>query len=235
MCCPAGSPIRRRSTSGGREIVSAHGTDDGAQISGGNSGLRLCQWRHGLHRLHRLSQSGGTASNTTVSSGGTEIVLSGGTDIGATIVASGTVTVSSGGTFELTSGTTGLPTLLAGATLEVGSGAVFSGDGQQRCQVKVLSGGTDSGITVSSGGTEIVFAGGTASATVIDGSEIVLSGGVASGTIVSSGGTEIVSAGGTASETTVSSGGTLDVSVRRARRSDDDLQRRQRDRQRPRH
>ena len=167
-----------------------------------------------------------------MSSGGTEIVLSGGTDLGATI--SGTVTVSSGGTFELTSGTTGLPTLLAGATLEVGSGAVFSGTVSSGVKVKVLSGGTDSGITISSGRHRDCVCGRDRQRH--HGSErrhrdrLVrrrrqrhdreqrrhrdrVAGGTASGATVSSGGTLDVLSGGLADPTTIYSGGREIVSA----------------------
>ena len=50
----------------------------------------------------------------------------------------------------------------AGATLEVDSGYVFSGTVNSGIKVEILSGGTDGGATVSSGGREIVLADGTA-------------------------------------------------------------------------
>jgi autotransporter passenger strand-loop-strand repeat protein len=82
----------------------------------------------------------------------------------------------------------------------------------------VLSGGsqTDLGTTVatvvSSGGTEIVSSGGTASNTVIStgGSLVVGSGGVADPTVISSGGSETVSSGGTDLGALISGGTQLD-------------------------
>jgi autotransporter passenger strand-loop-strand repeat protein len=64
---------------GGSETVSAGGTDDGAQISGGTQTVF------------------GLASGATVSSGGTETVSSGGTATSTTISNGGTEYVSSGG------------------------------------------------------------------------------------------------------------------------------------------
>ena len=106
-------------SSGGSVVVSAHGTDDGAQISGGR------QLDYGLasggtiFTGSQVVEAGGTASGTTVSSGGSATVLSGsGRRSTSTIIAGGTLTVSSGGTFEFTDGATGTPIALAGATLE---------------------------------------------------------------------------------------------------------------------
>jgi autotransporter passenger strand-loop-strand repeat protein len=198
---------------GGTEVISVGGIDDGALISGGRQLDFGVASGATIFTGSQVIEAGGTASDTTVSSGGAETVLSGGTAIGTTIVAGGTVTVSSGGTFEFTSGTTGMPVVRAGATLEVGSGYVFSGSVGSGVKLEILSGGADNGATVSSGGREIVFAGGTARATVLKGTEIVSSGGTTVGTTVSSGGTEIVSAGGTDSGTTVSSGGREIVSA----------------------
>jgi autotransporter passenger strand-loop-strand repeat protein len=69
-------------------------------------------------------------------------------------------------------------------------------------------GGTASGTTVSSGGTQDVY--GTAVGTVINsgGTEYVYSGGSASGTTINSGGTETVNSAGSVSGTTINSGGT---------------------------
>jgi len=75
--------------SGGSETISAGGTDGGAQISGGT------QFDYGtatgvtVFTGSQVVESGGTASDTTVSNGGTEIVSSGGTDGGATISVGG--------------------------------------------------------------------------------------------------------------------------------------------------
>ncbi|HMK90154.1 MAG TPA: Hint domain-containing protein [Methylocystis sp.] len=72
----------------------------------------------------------------------------------------------------------------------------------------VTSGRTSSGVVLSSGSTEYVFAGGVAVSTVVSngGTDIVYSGGIVRDTIVSNGGTEYVS-GGVASATIISSGG----------------------------
>jgi autotransporter passenger strand-loop-strand repeat protein len=64
---------------------------------------------------------------------------------------------------------------------------------------------------VSSGGFEYVFAGGSASGTVISNSGVAIDLGTASGTMVLSGGTDIVEAGATETGAMVSSGGNQTV------------------------
>ena len=75
-------------------------------------------------------------------------------------------------------------------------------------KVEVLSGGTDSGGAINSGGTLIIEHGGTDIATTIskNGTGIVFFGGAASGVTILSGGTEIVATGGTASIAAATSG-----------------------------
>jgi len=132
--------------SGGNEIISGHGPMMALRSPRQAARLWPCERSDDLHWLANC-RSGRTASNTTVSSSGTETVLSGGTAIGATIVTGGKVTVSSGGTFELTSGAVGAPVVRPGATLEIGSGYVFSGTVNSGIKVEVLSDGADIGAT----------------------------------------------------------------------------------------
>ena len=77
----------------------------------------------------------------------------------------------------------------------------------------ILTGGVASGITVGSGGTEIVLSGGEdVSGTILKGGAVIVSsGGTASGTTVSGGGQLIVAASGTAiiTGTVTNPGGTL--------------------------
>jgi autotransporter passenger strand-loop-strand repeat protein/uncharacterized repeat protein (TIGR03803 family) len=191
---------------GGTEIVSSGGTDLGAQISGGS------QFDFGLASGTTvfagalIVESGGSAPNTIVKSGGTEILYSGGSTPG--------LTLSSGATLELVDGAAAPVALAAGDILLVGSGTRFSGTVSKGVTVEVLSGGVDSGATVAAGGKLTIFAGGTDSgAKVSGGTEIVSSGAVANGTIVKAGGAEIVAAGGTLSGVTISGGGTEIVSA----------------------
>jgi autotransporter passenger strand-loop-strand repeat protein len=81
--------------------------------------------------------------------------------------------------------------------------------------VEVVSGGTASGTTVSSGGSGTVMSGGTASGVIVysGGSEVISSGGAVNGATLSGGFLEIKS-GGTASGSTItfsSAGGTLQL------------------------
>jgi autotransporter passenger strand-loop-strand repeat protein/uncharacterized repeat protein (TIGR03803 family) len=104
---------------GGTEIVSSGGTDLGAQISGGS------QFDFGLASGTTvfagalIVESGGSAPNTIVKSGGTEILYSGGSTPG--------LTLSSGATLELIDGAASPVALVAGDILLVGSGTRFSG------------------------------------------------------------------------------------------------------------
>jgi autotransporter passenger strand-loop-strand repeat protein len=124
----------------------------------------------------------GSASGTVIGSGGTEIVLPGGVDSGAT--------VSSGG-LQMVLGSA------VGATVSIGGTQVVSATGR-------ASG------TRLNGGFEVVY--GSASGSILSsgGAEVVLSGGVDSGAKVNSGGIEIVFSGGNASAPTIS-GGTLEI------------------------
>ncbi len=80
--------------------------------------------------------------------------------------------------------------------------------------MSVLAGGTAVGTVVSSGGSAFVSSGGVESSTVDrGGSDVVSTGGVARLTTVSSGGNEVVSSGGVASGTIIRSGGFERVSA----------------------
>ena len=91
--------------------------------------------------------------------------------------------VSSGGTIEFVGGGTGSATLSVGAILELGPGYVASGNVTAANLVKVLSGGTQSGGAILSGGILDILTGGVVSGITVSGggTEIVLSGGTASG------------------------------------------------------
>jgi autotransporter passenger strand-loop-strand repeat protein len=123
-------------------------------------------------------QSGGTALNTIVSSGGYTRVS------GAAL----NTTISSGGNLEVDAGGSALTTVVSSA------GNMYQ-----------AFGGYVSGLTVSRGGQ--VQIGGTATAIVDNGGgDNVFSAGTAVGTVVVNGGSESVNAGGVASGTVVSGG-----------------------------
>jgi autotransporter passenger strand-loop-strand repeat protein/autotransporter-associated beta strand protein len=155
-----------------------------------------------------LILSGGTASDTIVSSGGTLDVLSGGLADPTIIYAFGQEVVSAGGIDNgalISGGDQDVYGSAVGATVFAGAQFLFQG-----VQI-VESGGVASGTVVNSDGVQYVY--GSASGTVVSsgGNEYIESGGVASGTVVKSGGSEDVVYGGVASGTVVSSGGTIDL------------------------
>ncbi len=129
--------------------------------------------------------SGGSAANSTVGSGGTLIVLPGGSATGPSFAS---------GSFDLDG---------AGVAL-VSSDAVIS-----------AVTGTLSGATVGGGDFAIVMAGGTlAGGTVTSGGNATDTvGGTVSGTVVSSGGQITVSSGGVALSTSAVSAGEITVSA----------------------
>jgi autotransporter passenger strand-loop-strand repeat protein len=191
--------------SGGLEVISAHGTDLGAQISGGEQDVSgLASGVTIFAGGSQVIESGGSATSTTVSNGGTLDVLSGGSAIGPHLLAGGTLViggtlsgyiVSSGVTLEVSGGTVSKTTVLSGGMLEL------------------LDGAAQSGTTISSGGTLEIGSGETLSGYLVSRGitlEAVLGGSVSS-TKVLSGGTLAVLSGGTANGITVSNGGTATI------------------------
>ena len=170
--------------------------------------------------------NGGTATDTTINSGGTQIATEGGNLAGTQTVNFGGV--ASGGALTGTQtvyGTARATTISSGGTQYVSSGGTASGVtinywGYQY----VSSGGVASGTIINSEGYQYVYSGGTAvSTTISNGTQNVNSGGTAAsttikggiqnvfngGTVVSttiSGGNQGVNSGGVASGTTISSG-----------------------------
>jgi autotransporter passenger strand-loop-strand repeat protein len=123
--------------------------------------------------------NGGTASGTSVSSGGAEIVSSGGVATSVTIVG-------------------GVQTVVRGGSA---NGTVVSSGGSE------IVSGTASGTVVDAGGSVVVWSGGTANALILNGgSATVMSGGAISGATISSG-TLVISSGGAALSSTVTFAG----------------------------
>jgi autotransporter passenger strand-loop-strand repeat protein len=148
-----------------------------------------------------------TAANTTVANGGTEIIFAG---------QGNSTTVSSGGTELVSSGGTAISTVLSsGGVQAVNNGATVSGTTVSIGGLEVVvSGGAANATTVLGGGVQIVgpgftaSAGGTASGTIIGsgGTQFVEFGGEASSTVIGSGGVQIIGSGGTASAAMLGSG-----------------------------
>ena len=127
--------------------------------------------------------------------GGTEIVSSGGTEVGGVVSSGGTVTVMSGG-------------VLSGETLSAGAILAFSGGTVSGAGATLTLGANTASTVVNwpaSGGSSAVI--GLGQAISAGGVITVLSGGSESGATVNSGGLLTVSSGGYASGATVNSGG----------------------------
>ncbi|QOZ34391.1 AIDA repeat-containing protein [Bradyrhizobium sp. CCBAU 53421] len=167
-----------------------------------------------------IVSSGGIARTTVISAGGTEVVMAGGTASATVISSGGTEVVSSGGTASgITVDSGGTLILIAGAnvtnvtsnggTVVIESAPVTVSSGSS---YTVSSGQTDTGDTVLNGGSMFVASGGTAvSTTVSSGGLLTISkGGNDTGTTVSSGGTEAVA--GSDTNAVVASGATMFVS-----------------------
>ena len=143
--------------------------------------------------------SGGTADNTTVSSGGSLVVSSGGT---ATNIVwtpcEGNLYVSDGGYVTFVSRY---------------SGAYFGGGGHLLSHAALLN-----GISFGSTGMMYLMSGGTANDTTIgsEGTMHISSGGTANDATITRWGRVLISSGGTANRTTINEGGRLDVYSRGA-------------------
>ena len=167
--------------------------------------------------------SGGRANNTTVNSGGMQVVFDGGSADHTTVATSGSQVVSGG---RLTSthvesnaaqhvyGGTVISTTLGGSGAcqnlsgGVASGTIINDAGASQN----INAGATAGNTIISSGTQYVSSGGTASGTTVSGgTQNILNSGTATGTILS-GGDQVVNDGGTGTGTTINSGGTQYVS-----------------------
>ena len=149
--------------------------------------------------------SGVTSDGDTVSSGGTEIVLSGGRVSGTGVDGGGVLVINSGGSGFLAA-LTGIP-----------------GSGANNLATEIVSrGGIVTETSVSSGGALVVSSGGLAVSTTVvstgvdaNSGGLVLSGakggGKASATVVSDGGQESVFSGGVDIGAIIASGGFLNI------------------------
>jgi autotransporter passenger strand-loop-strand repeat protein len=183
--------------SGGTEIVHRGGSDLGALISGGEQEVFGYASSATVFAGAQIVESGGSATDTTVSSGGMLELLGG--------AKAGGFTLNSGATLEIASGY-----VLGGAELPSDVTLAIAGGGTE----VVSSGGTASNTVVSSGGTVNVLSGDTTfeSATVFGGGRLnVLKGGTADFIAVSSGGALNV-AGTITSDVAIFSGGVETVS-----------------------
>jgi autotransporter passenger strand-loop-strand repeat protein len=150
---------------------------------------------------------GPTASHLTISRGGFDDILPGGTAISTTLTETGAETVFTGGVASFTTiSSGGVQTILSGG---IAVGAIVSSGGTQY----VDSSGAASNTTITLGGAEQIGFDATAFSTTIlsGGQEYINGGGSALDGTVSAGGYEVISGGGSATGTTVLSGGAIDL------------------------
>ncbi len=175
--------------SGGSEIVSTGGVDVGAQVNGGVQDLYGYASGATVFSGLQLAASGGTAVDTTISSGGTLTVVAGGLADPATIFSGGNEILSAGGNDLDAQISGGVQTVFG----NVSGAIIFTGS------QTVEPGGTANGTVVSGGAQEVS---GTAHGTTVSGgSQVVAASGTASGTILSGSGTQTVESGGSVSDT----------------------------------
>jgi autotransporter passenger strand-loop-strand repeat protein len=142
---------------GGLEIISARGSDRGALLSGGEQDVYGNAGGATIFADSQVIESGAAGATPLFRGGGTLDVLSGGSANSARISAGGTEAVSAGATDSGARVSSGAQLVYGFASRTI----VFTG-----AQL-VGPGGTASGTTISSGGTEIVNSAGMASGTTI--------------------------------------------------------------------
>jgi len=166
--------------------------------------------------------AGGTAIDTTVSTGGVEVLSRGGrTILGPNTGGTATGTILDGGTEYVN-----ISGIASGATVNSGGSQVVTGGYYHvlGSEFPLYGAGAADGTTVNSGGTQFVYLSATAYDTTVNsgGRQVVTGGyysflgsefssyggGAADSTTVNSGGTEVVYLSASASNTTVNSGGT---------------------------
>jgi autotransporter passenger strand-loop-strand repeat protein len=224
LATAGGTAIGNVVDSGGEEFVGTGATASGTILnSGGQQQVGgSTEWTYyytaptGAGVTMSTNLSGGIASNTTVNSGGDQIVSSGGTAIGTTLY----------GEEQVVSGVASATTIEAGGALLAGSstmsGTVVLSRGLEQLGVASV----DSGTTVSAGGAQWLYNSAAATDATLNGGIQVIggvtsstslgdisttTGGTATGTVVNSGGAEYVGTDATASDTLVTSGGTQQV------------------------
>ena len=187
IVCSGGVASGTKIYNGASQVIYSGGKASGAIVSGGfatqlvvagGSAVATVVANTGEQWVH------GVARKTLVSSGGSQVVSSGGSALFTKVLSGGSVSIRSGG---------------YGSGGTVYSGAVYM----------VSSGGIASAITVSSGGEQYIWKGGVARGTILAkplAKQFVYSGGVASGTKIYSCAYQVIYSGGKASGAIVSGG-----------------------------
>ncbi|HBE5807703.1 TPA: autotransporter outer membrane beta-barrel domain-containing protein, partial [Escherichia coli] len=167
----------------------------------------------------------GSATGTTINSGGQQRVSSGGSATSTTINSGGMLSVSSGGSaVDITQNSGGIIFADTSATLRGtninGSFSIAGGSASNMLlenggYLSVLNGHQATSTTINSGGQQRVSSGGSATSTTINsgGFQNVYSGGSATSTTINSGGYQNVHVNGNVTKTTITDGGILQVDV----------------------
>ncbi|EID6870674.1 autotransporter outer membrane beta-barrel domain-containing protein, partial [Escherichia coli] len=166
--------------------------------------------------------SGGSATSTTINSGGQQYVYSGGSATSTTINAglqyvssggSATSTTINGGMQAVNSGASATSTTINGGLQVVSRGGSATSTTINRGGRQHVSGGGSATSTTINGGLQDVFSGGSATSTTINsGGGQYVSGGASATSTTINGGLQVVSRGGSATSTTINSGGRQHVS-----------------------
>ncbi|WP_445235945.1 autotransporter outer membrane beta-barrel domain-containing protein, partial [Escherichia coli] len=161
----------------------------------------------------------GSATSTTINSGGWQDVYSNGSATSTTINGgwqnvysngSATSTTINGGRQDVYSNGSATSTTInsGGRQYVSGGGSATSTTINSGGQQVVSSGGSATSTTINNGGEQYVYSNGSATSTTInDGWQNVFSSGSATSTTINSGGWQHVSSGGSATSTTINSGG----------------------------
>jgi autotransporter passenger strand-loop-strand repeat protein len=205
----------------GQENISSGGTSYSATIFNGGT-----QYVTGISETATVADGGAIfvvsddaeALDTQVSGG--VLYVYAGTAAGASLL-SGAIEVLQGATASDTTVDGGEMDVFGAATSTTISGGYEYVSGGTETGAVVSSGGTldentsgvASGTEVSSGGMNVVESTGSSLDTLVDngGAEVVEAGGSASGTIVTSGGVQFVTTSGGATGTDLQNGGTIDI------------------------
>ena len=182
----AGITISDPAIPGGATLLVAGIVDGGAVNSGGTL----------------VVSTGGVTSNTAIAAGGAETLLSGGTAILGAGVSGDDITVSKGGKLIVSSGGTASATtiLQGGRETVLSGGAIY------------INSNKHTGMTLSSGATEIIGGGVTVTGEQIAAGIKLDVFGIADTSKVNSGGMEFIYSGGVVDNGKVLSGGLLTVS-----------------------
>jgi len=210
-----GNAVANNVFAGANQTVHAGGTVSFDQITGGNAYI------YGTATSATVTtsgtedvMSGGHAISTTLTSGGVQIISAGGEGIGINVSGLGVQDIASGGVANASFVSGGIVNVMSGGTeinLHMGTAG----------EMVVSGGGLSTGAIASGGQIEVLAGGDTSGTLLVGGQELIMSGGVVNGTTVSETqatsttaalyGSEIVLAGGVANGTVVETGGSVIV------------------------